>query len=439
MKKIIFLIATASCTFGALAQDKFVTSALVALSQNNLEEAKADIDRAMSSPETNEKSKTLLAKAQIYYSMQRDDKYKADNPYKEAMKVIIKLAEGKPDYKPDEVNPILYYCGAWAYQQGTDAYNNKRYAEATELLTNTVRIHDLGGGHRFDKTIFGKNYDTISANSQVTIARSAYYSGNTEEAIKQLSVINKNPITKSADNMIILLECYDKYNSANSNKMATEELAAIQEARATYPDNLNIRNMELNTFLRLGKMDELVKKLEGEQASDPNNPEINFNLGLVYQGLAVPKNGPKPANAAEYVAKSEVAFQKALKIAPDNAGYNYNIGTVYYMQAYDCNKDMNEINDRLNDPNSKLTQKAKDENYKKFDELKAKRDGLFEKTIPYFEKSVTVLSAKGSNMGDNDKEIYRGALEALKQIYLVLNKPADKIADVKKKLEALGR
>jgi len=424
MKKFILSVATVTLAFGAIAQDKYVTSALISLNQKNLEEAKKDIDKAMSSPETSEKPKALNAKAQIYFSMQLDEKYKASNPYRESLKAALKLAELKPEYEKETINQILYYCAAWYYNDGTNAYNSKKYAEAAEFLPNTLKVQKVNGGKRFEKTQFGKNLDTIAANAELTLARVAYYSNNIEEAIRLISTANKNPIIKSADNYIILLESYDKYNTANNNKMAADEQAAIQEARAAYPDNINIRNMEMNSYFKNGKMNELITKLETEIAKDPNNADLNFNLALLYQGQANPKEGAKPANAAEYYGKADLAFQKAVKGAPENANYNYNYGALYYMQAYDYNAKMNEITG------------SSSAELKKYDELKLKRDAYFEKAVPNLEKAINVLSAREGNLGDNEKEIYRATLTALMQIYGVQNK-TEKITEAKKKMENL--
>ena len=107
MKKTLLIIATLGLSFSGIAQDKYVTSANVALNAKNLDEAKEDIDKAMASPETKEKPKALFAKAQIYLSMQAADKYKATNPYREAAQALFKLAEVKADYEKQTVDGML--------------------------------------------------------------------------------------------------------------------------------------------------------------------------------------------------------------------------------------------------------------------------------------------------------------------------------------------
>ena len=423
MKKTVLIIAALGMTYMGMAQEKYVTSALTALNQKSLDEAKTDIDRAMSSPETNQKPRTLLAKAQIYYSLDRDPKYESQKYWKDAAQALLKLVEIKPDYEKESVNPVLYFVAGMYFNDGVNAYNDKKNAEAIAGFKEVLKIHDLGNGKRFEKMPFALKFDTIAANANMLLASTAISMQNFEEAISLFNKVKADKITKNADCYIKLLESYDKYNTNNNNKLANEEMAAVAEARKEYPNDPNIRNMELNCYLKNNKLNELVKKLEENAAKEPNSADVHYNMGLVYQGLANPKDGPKPANAAEYNSKAEKAFAEAVKLAPENANYNYNYGVIYYMQAFSFNEQMNNITGT-----TKLE-------LAKYDELKAKRDAMFEKSLPGLEKATDILSAKDfSSMRPDDKDTYHDALTALKQIYAVQNK-SDKVTDVVKKLK----
>ncbi len=425
MKKAILVIAAVGLTYAGTAQDKYVTSALTNLNTKNFEEAKSDIDRASTNPETQGKPKTLFAKGEIYMSMQQVDKYKASNPYREGAQALIKLAEVKPDYKVDEVNPVLFYGAIMYYNDGINAYNDKKYAESMELLKNTVKIHSLGGGKRFEKFmdgVGGKKFDTLSASAETQMARCAYAMGNSEEVIRLINSIKSNPIGKTKDNYIILLESYDKYNRDNANKMAAEELAATTEARTAFPEDPNIKNMEMNTLMKNGKTADLLKKMEEDVAKEPNNADLNYNLGILYQTLANPKD-KKPANAAELMTKSEASLNRAVKLSPESANYNNALGTVYYNQGYDLNEQMNLITGTSAADN------------KKYEDLKAKRDAMFNKALAPYEKAASVYAGKEKVEG-NDYEVYHSTLVGMKQIYIVLDK-ADKLKDATDKLNKL--
>lgn len=416
MKKTILMIAAFGISVSAIAQDKYVTTALTALKQGNYEEAKENIDKAMLSPETKEKPKALFAKVQVYDQLQNIEKYKETHPYREEAATLIKLAEIKPDYEKALVDQGLIHCAYLYFNDGVKANNDRKYAEAAEFMKNVVKIHDVNGGKRFEKA---KGFDTVAANANLIVANTSYYQGKYAEAIPLLISVKNNPITQTASVYESLIKAY------NEEKKSAEAFATIQEARKQFPNDVILRNVELNYYIASGKQEELVKKLEEAATKEPDNADIQYNLATTYLGMATPKDGKKPANAAELITKSESAFQNALKLVPDNAVFNYNFGAYYFNQGTDYNDQMNAITGTS----------AADQ--KKYDELKAKRDGFFVKSLPYFEKSYSLLSVNESSLKGEDKTTYKNTLMALNRIYNMQSK-LDKAAEMKKKSDAIN-
>lgn len=424
MKKTLLICLALGLTAPTFAQDRYVTAALTALSQKDYEEAKSDIDKAMSSPETNTKPKALWAKSQVYFELNGIDKYKNDKLWKDAAQSLLKLVELKPEFQKEEVNNYLFVSAIYYFNDGINAYNATKYTEAEENLKNALKICELEGGNRFAKFASKSKLDTLGNNATMQLGRIAYSMQSYEEAIKIMNKLNAKPETKSVDNYIILLESYDKYNTNNANKMTAEEGAAINDARASYPDNDNLRNIETNYYAKNNKTNELIKKLEENIAKYPNNADMLHNLGLAYLNSSKSKDG-KGASDAENVSKSEGAFKKALKLSPDNAIFNYNLGSLYYGLAYEQNKAMNDITG---------TTKA---DFAKADVLQKKRDEYFNAALPFMEKAYSVLSVnEPAKMKSEDKETYRNSLIALVQIYSVKN-VTDKVSMYKGKLDAM--
>ncbi|MBE2289598.1 MAG: hypothetical protein IAE95_08595 [Chitinophagaceae bacterium] len=422
MRKLVLIAATIGMTVPAMAQDKYVVSANIAMKNQNFEEAKTEIDKAMASPETREKPKALFAKAQIYYMLQDQEKYKASNPYREALATTIKLAEVKADYEKSTVDNMLLRGGFLSYNDGVKAYNDKRYSESVELMKTVVRVYELGaGGKRYEKLppAFQKQFDTVAADAHLTMANAAYYAGNYEEAIPLLIKVKSNPIRKMPSVYECLIDAYAK------QKNSAQELATIEEGRKAFPTDVTLRNYELNYYIKAGRMDELIKRLEEAAAKEPNNADLQFNIATTYLSMASPKDGKMPANAVEYYGKSEAAFMNAVKLAPDNAGFNYNFGALYFNQATDYNNQINAI----------TGSSAAD--MKKYDELKGKRDALFGKASPYFEKSFAALSPNESSLKGEDLKTYKSTLMALNKIYVIQSK-LDKAADMKKRMDLLN-
>jgi tetratricopeptide (TPR) repeat protein len=403
-----------------IAQDKYVVSANIALNAKNFDEAKSEIDKAMASPETKEKPKALFAKAQIYAAMENVDKYKKDAPYREAAKTLFHLIEVKPDYEKSTVDQLLLFCGFLSYNDGVKAYNEKKYTESADLMRNVVHIYELGGGKRFDKMPVNmqRQFDTVAADANVTLANSAYYGGNMEEAIPLLIKVKNNPIRKQPAVYECLIDAY------NRQKNTAQAFATIEEAIKIFPEDATLRNYELNYYIQNGTMDELTKKLEDAEKKEPNNADIVYNLATTYLSMAAPRDGKRPANAAEMLAKSEGAFTRLVKIDPNNPGYNTNFGVLYFNQATDYNDQINAI----------TGSSAADQ--KKYEELKAKRDALFAKSTPYFEKAYAEFSPDEAKLKGEDLKAYKSVLQALNKVYAMQNK-LDKSVEMKAKLDAL--
>jgi Tfp pilus assembly protein PilF len=415
MKKAILILAVLGLSLPGMSQEKYVVSAGVALNSNNLDEAKENIDKAMQSADTKEKPKALFMKGEVYVQMQGIEKYKKDNPYREAAQALLKLVEVKPDHEKDNVDQMLIFCANYYYNDGFKAYNDKKYGEATECMNNVVKIHDLGGGKRFEKYARIKSFDTIAAQAALLVANAAYLQGKYDEAIPLFIKVVNNPISQSPNAFACLIDAYNK------QKDTKNAYATIEQGRKIFPNDPMLRNNELNYFISQGKQDELVKKLEDAAASEPNNADIQFNLATTYLNMANPKEGPKPANYEELNKKSETAFQNGLKLAPDNMVFNYNFGAFYFNQA-------KEINDQMN--------ATPDNEIKKYNDLKAKRDDLFNKALPYLEKAYTIGQPNETILKGEDLNSYKTTLLALKNIYAAQSKN-DKAVEMNKKLESL--
>jgi len=418
MKKAIVIIAALALTMPlkGFSQDKFVVSAGASLKEGNLDDAKQDIDKAMANPETAEKPKALWVKAQIYDDLQQSDKYKASAPYKEAAQALIKLSEVKPEYEKASVVPKLHNYAINYYNEAIKAFKSDppKYDETADLMRMVVKICNLNDGKRFEGD---KNIDTMRATANRIAANCIYFSGKYDEAIPLLIEVKNNPINKIPSAYTNLIDAYDK------TKNTTQELATIQEARAAFPENEQIRNYELNYYITSGKQDEMVKKLEEAAAQKPNDPELQISIATAYSGMANPKAGKAPDNRAELIAKAEAAFQKAVTLSPENAEYNYYFGVLYYNEAKLVNDQMNDI----------TGSSAAD--LKKYDALKVKRDAFFDKALPYIDKAYNSLDAHVSTLKDSEKKVYKGSMQALTQIYAIQSK-MDKVEALKKKMDA---
>lgn len=415
MKKTILIAASIGFSTLGWAQKQNIQSANNYLRDKDYDKAIEYIEKAVNDPSTKDDPKAWYVRGNIYMTMHDDGGFKDKAPYREAAKSYMKANELKANYEKAAITQGLLVSAYSYYNDAANAYNAKKYTEAYDYATQVAAIRDMEGGKRYAEN---KGFDTVRSQAMTIGAYSAYYDKQYDKALPVLLAMKNDPIGKSANNYLLLADVYK-----NQNKDA-EYLAVLEEGKKAYPDNQNLRNEELNYYIRTGKQDELMKKLEVAVAADPNNAELQFNLANGYNNMAFPKSGPKPANYAELLGKAEAAYNKALEISPNSAEYSYNLGVLYYNQATEINEQMNNVPDDRSAASKK-----------RYDDLTTKRDAMFAKALPHLEKTIAILEPKVGKLTEDDRFTYRASLQAAKEIYARQNK-LDKSAELKKKLEA---
>lgn len=164
-------------------------------------------------------------------------------------------------------------------------------------------------------------------------------------------------------------------------------LAAIKDARAADPNNVDLIIAEANLYLKLDEKDKFKDLMEQAIQQDPNNPVLFYNLGVITTDLG------DYAKAREY-------YQKSLDLKGNDVNTNFNMAALIL-------KGETTLVDQMN----ALGTSAADN--KKFDELQAKKNDLYKEAIPYLEKILTIESKNAP------------AIETLKNIYGALGDTAN--------------
>ncbi len=427
MKKAILITAGVAISLFAHAQKMNIQNASNSLKDKDYSKAIEYINLATNDPSTKDNAKTWYVKGNIYMEMSTDPAKREAKYYQEAANAYMKAAQLDAKYERDIISQGLMYAAYNYYNDAVVAYNNKKYQESYTSAKAVLDIHGLEGGKRYTS----KSFDTTAAASLMIQAYSAYYAKNYDEAITLLQILKTNPIEKSASVYLALSDIY------KTTKKESEMLAIIEEGRKLYPDNQNLRNEELNYYIISNKQDELMKKLEDAVAKDPNNAELLFNLANGYNNMAFPKptegkEPTKPANFVELFSKAEDGYKKAINVDPNNVGYNYNLGVLYYNQATDYNRQMNAAADASNSAKVAAEKKKHEDAY---NQLTINRDASFDKAIPYLSKIISTLESTIDKASEDDRFSYQSALMALKEIYARKNDMV-KSGEYKQKLDA---
>lgn len=420
MKKLLTIAVCTSISFAGLAQKQAIQSANNYLSDKDYDHALEYIEKALKDPSTANDPKAWYVRGNIYMEMQGDPKRKDSKPYQEAAKSYMKVIEIKPNYDKDAVRAIttnLINCAYTYYNDGVAAFNSDKipakYEDAKQLMQNVVDIHDFEVKHSL-QTI--PQFDTVAMTSKYIVGTCYYDQNKYAEALPILTEAKNSGMVKSVDIYVHIADIYEKQNKPD------DRLAIINEGRKAFPKDESLKAMEINYYIKAGKTDALVSKLEESAKEHPDNPEIWFNLGTIYMNMANPKEGTAPANAADLNTKAEAAYTQAIKLDPDNVDYNYNIGAMYFNQGVDVSEKMNAITGTSAADN------------KKYDDLSKVMLQHFAQAEPYLEKCLSILDARKANMKKDDKATYLATVQSLRDIYNK-EKKADKASDMTKRLQ----
>ncbi|MBL7719448.1 MAG: hypothetical protein JNL72_11470 [Flavipsychrobacter sp.] len=422
MKKIVLTAAAILGMATAYAQNAAIQTAKNYLRENDYDNAVKYINQALDDPSTKDKPKTHFAKGDIYMQMFLDTAYKTDPPakrlqaYKDAGEAYLKVIELDADYEREDINAKLASIATVYYNEAVTRYKTSSYQDAYNLFSKVGQIDALEGGKRTKEIVkIFPPYSEVVVNSKEMKGYSAMSLNKYDEALAAFKEL-KNAGKASPTLYISMSDAYDKLAKRD------EQLAIIQEGRKAYPDDANLRNEEINFYIATDRTSELTSKLEEAVAADPNNADLHHTLANIYNNMANPKSGNKPANAAELTAKAEASYQKAITAKPDNAEYNFNFSVLYYMQAYDVVQEMNKLGETP-------------EEMKKYKALTAEKDALFTKALPFAEKAYDLLDGRADKLTGKEKEVYISVLGELMELYGKMNK-SEQYAKIKAKKEA---
>ncbi len=361
-----------------------------------LEEAKKMIDFAAADAEYGKMSKTWNLKGEIYNALTSNVQiqritnpgFKNPNPQAsviayEAFKKGLEFAE-KKYHKSDALKGISESLSGIS-DMGINAYGAGDFKAAYEAFSKGLEIHKLltanGKKSPLDKKEQYQNQLYITG-------LAALNSNNLEVAGQLLGELKSAGFNKPT--------VYDGlYKVAIAKGDDAGAAAILAEGREKFPEDKALMYSEINSYLKSGKMAELVSKLGDAIKSDPENASLHATLGTVYDRLSTDATeANNEAEASKNFALAKASYEKALALDPENFAAVYSIGALYYNKAAAYTKQLKDLENDMS--------KA---GMKKFDATKADMQKVFDEALPYFLKADKMNSKDAST------------LTALKEIY----------------------
>jgi hypothetical protein len=431
MKKVFFvLFAIVLTSASLLAQDgkKELSNAKKAFStysldptnnKGKLQEAKTAIDAAMQAAEIQALAEGWLKKGEIYNEIatqivtirqlgigSTDQLPKVDgDPSLIASQAFRKAFElGQKKFEKKDALRGLQIAQGNLNNLGFTAYEEQKFAAAFENFKEVLAAHEILKANAEESAL--KTED--DTNNQLYIAGlSALNSKNTPEAKAYFQKLYDIKYDKAA-----IYEAM--YEIASAESSPEQAYTYLETGRTKFPDDISLLFADINHYLKLGKLDALVSKLDMAIQKEPDNVSLYTTAGSVYDNLSQRElEAGNKDKSGEYLAKSKEYFERGLQKQPDNFDALYSLGALYYNRAATMTKELNALADDISK-----------EGIKKYDAKRKEIFDQFDLALPYFQKA--------EKLNPNDVN----TLIALKEIYV----KKDDIAtsnEFKKRLETV--
>ena len=318
--KLTAVIAFSALTFGSFAQKKNVTDAIMTYKKYNpmangiepsiktVEEARKFIDLASVNPETAEDFKMHLYRAEIYYSLievatLNAAKVPLDEAKMKEYETISKasfkkvLDDPKKTYSGD-AQTFIGFRSDMMFNQGLDAYNNKKYDEALNSFLVSYYL----------RSFINEEYKDAEINA-----------------------------TLSLNNHV------DKLIDAKEFDKAVEAVNSVLEI---FPNNIDALISMVNIYLQKGDVANTETYINRALAIDAKNKQLYYILGTSYIEL---KQNEKAAEA----------LSKAIEIDPEYNEALYQLGAHYYNWAAETRTAAMNLD--MKDPKAKEMEKRANE------------------------------------------------------------------------------
>ena len=376
-KQFVIALALLMGTF-SFAQKKELKTAEKAIKSSNYAEAKSALSTVgpmLSSLDSKTKDKYYYLNAQALYANGAGSSADIDSAL-ESLANIDGNTPGAAELKQNMINSFLTV--------GNEAYENKDFTTASDKFEKAYRVSPKDTlylyyassmsvtAQDFDRSL--KLYNELKdlGFTGITTEYSALNleSGEVEvfqdENLRDLSIKAKThttPTTKQTESKRgeIVKNIALIYVNKGENEKA---IAAMKDARAAYPDDVSLLLSEANIHHKMGNVDEFKKLLEQATAMDPENPELQYNLGVI-----AAESGDNEGAKAYY--------KKSIELDPKYVNSQINMAALLLSEEEVLIEEMNGLGSSAADD-------------KRYDELKNMRKELYASAIPYLETALSI-------------------------------------------------
>jgi tetratricopeptide (TPR) repeat protein len=323
-----------------------------------IQKAKTAIDAASVHEATMNQPKTWHYYAVIYYKIGAYPEF-VDidmNAYEKVLDAFVKIKNIDNDYFMRNVGEFRQYAssiGASYYDLGANSYNEGDYENA---YINFKKAYDA-------MAVLGGKDNSALLNAALCAVKIDKY----DEAVEMFQTLLDNGM----DEPKVYQSLAAAYRGAGNNDKMLE---TIMVAREKFPEDEDVMNEMINTYLTLHREDEIIDQILEMAEKNTDQPVYYFILGTIY------------GNRESKLYNVDTALQYYDKAIAENASYAdayYNAGALLIDKA-------SEIYDEANkkDPSEYA-------NFNKYleatDAMSAEAKSYDERAMPYVEKTYELL------------------------------------------------
>lgn len=412
MKKQIIIALAFSISAFSFAQKKELKSAEKAIKSNSFAEAKGALAQAeplMSSMDDKLKAKYYFLKGQTLYANGKGSLTDMDA-------ALENFNKAKSEYK-SEIAELKQGMVTGLLKTGNEAYGKKDYSKASQYFERSYRLSKKDTVYLYYAAATAVNVQEFDrALTLYEELKKLGYTGVEKQFFATNAETGEEEIfDKKTRDLYIQAKSHIKPGSRNTDSKQPEivknialiyvsngdnekAIAAMKDARAQSPDDINLILTEANVHYKMGNTEEFKTLLQKATEMDPKNAELQYNLGVI----SAESNQPEEAKAY---------YEKAIELNPEYINAYINLSALVLAREEVLIQEMNSLG----------TSKADN---KKYDELREERQGLYKQAVPYLSKALEI-APKNLN-----------AAKTLMNIYSVLGE-TDKYKSLKEKVAVL--
>ncbi|MFY8034659.1 MAG: tetratricopeptide repeat protein, partial [Flexibacteraceae bacterium] len=349
MKRILLIALTTALSGAVMGQSSMDLTNAILQNKESLQapkeilKAKISIDKASKVAKVNTTVKYYSTRADIYANIARSQdpgigKVGGDSAGLVAVDNYVKVFQLEKDNKKSAyfqtaIYNLIKVMPPALYNFGLTLRDKKEFVASRKHYEMIMNIAGAVGQDQIDSIIFENSYLLCIMNS--------IDGGEIDTAI----VNHREYAAVGISNVQAANAIAAKLEADKSDKL----LSFVQEANRIYPLEPSFKKVELNYYLTRGETSLALQKAKELTDSDPNNDQLFFIQGVMYDELV--KKEKNKILAADTKKKALKSYQRAIELNPKNAGAQYNLGVKYFNDAYPFIEEYSKL--PLNPPKEK--------------------------------------------------------------------------------------